>query len=1079
MRSLSLLIFLVFLATVAYSQSPHGDLKGVDCSSCHNPENWSIDTKSLNYDHSKTGFPLVGQHQNADCQACHTTLKFEGTPENCVSCHTTVHANTISTDCQTCHTPSGWGVKDVLPLHERSRFPLFGAHQTADCGQCHKNYEVRQFEPVQTDCFSCHSQDYYATVAPNHPMNKFSKDCSTCHDTRAINWRSQNIDHSFFPLTGGHSKPGCFDCHSSASFAGLSQDCYSCHRPDYEATLNPNHVAGNFSKDCKTCHTINGWVPASFDHNLTAFPLTGRHTTVNCASCHTQGYAGTPKECVSCHQTDYSSTTNPNHTAAGFPNTCETCHTTAGWTPAQFDHDGPFFPIYSGSHRNQWNACGDCHTNSSNYQLFSCTTCHEHNQADMNQEHQGIQGYRWESSACLSCHPDGNAEGAFNHSTSQFPLTGSHLTMECSGCHTSGYTTQPPLDCYSCHQSGYQQTTKLNHALAGFSQDCTECHNTTAWATTSFNHAIYAGFTLQNSHANKTCVQCHETTYSGTSGQCSSCHLSDYQLAQDPNHVAGNYSQVCSQCHTDIGWSPATFDHTIVNFPLTGRHTTTQCADCHTTGWSNTPNQCNGCHLTDYQNAQNPNHIGAQFPQTCQDCHTSVGWTPATFDHDGQYFPINSGKHRNEWNNDCRSCHEVSSNYAVFTCVSCHEHNRTDMDQEHQGVQGYIYASSECFACHPDGTSDGAFNHTTSNFPLTGNHVTLNCSQCHTSGYTNTSNECISCHQSGFNQTNKLNHTLAGFSQNCTECHNTSGWTQTTFDHTVTTGFALQNSHSVQTCVQCHETTYSGTENVCQSCHLQDFQGTTNPNHVTGNYPQVCANCHTDIGWAPATFDHTIVGYQLTGKHTTVPCAQCHTTGYTGTSEVCESCHLDDYNAATNPNHAAPNFPKVCDECHTTTAWRPSTFNHDQQYFPIYSGEHRNEWNNNCLTCHTVPGNFTSFSCINCHEHNQTSMAQEHQGVANYQWNSQRCFDCHPDGESRPAKKNDHGAYLISGKHASVTCNECHTGNNSQPQCLNCHQEEFTIAHKLQRVNTNCWECHTTFSFNINGNIPRKLERVD
>ncbi len=863
MRILSLLSCLIFLAVAGYSQSPHGDLKGVDCSSCHNPENWAIDTKAMNYDHSKTGFPLIGRHKNADCKSCHTTLRFDGTPENCVSCHTSVHANTISTDCQTCHTPNNWLVKDVLPLHEKSRFPLFGSHQTADCGQCHKNYEVRQFEPLQTDCYSCHSKEYYATSVPNHPMNKFSKDCSTCHDTRAVNWKSQNVDHSFFPLTGGHSKPGCFDCHSSASFAGLSQDCYSCHRPDYEATQNPNH------------------------------------------------------------------------TAAQFPNTCGNCHTTAGWTPAQFDHDGPYFPIYSGKHRNQWNACSDCHTSPSNYQVFSCTTCHEHNQTDMNQEHQGIQGYRWESSACFSCHPDGNAEGAFNHSTSQFPLTGSHLTAECSGCHTSGYTTRPPLDCYSCHRSGYEQTTKLNHSLANFSQDCEECHNATAWGTTSFNHSIYAGFTLRNRHAQINCNSCHETRYSGTSGQCSSCHL------------------------------------------------------------------------TDYQTAQNPDHIGAHFPQTCLDCHTDAGWTPATFDHDGQYFPINSGAHRNEWNNDCRTCHEVSSNYAVFTCTSCHEHNRTDMDQEHQGVQGYLYASTECFACHPNGTSDGAFNHTTSGFPLTGNHVTLNCSQCHTSGYTNTSSECISCHQTGFNLTNRLNHTLAGFSQNCTECHNTSGWVNTTYNHTSSTGFPLTGGHSNRTCVT------------------------------------------------------------------------CHATQYTGTSQVCQNCHMDDYNAATNPNHTAPNFPKVCDDCHTTAAWRPSTFNHDQQYFPIYSGKHRNEWNNNCLSCHTVPGNFATFSCIDCHEHNQTSMNQEHQGVANYQWNSQRCFDCHPDGDDRPAMKNDHGAYPISGKHASVTCNECHTTGTAQPQCVTCHQEEFTMAHKLQRSNTNCWECHTTFSFDTDGIVPRRLERID
>lgn len=711
MRNLSLLIFLSALFNVVVAQSPHGDLKGKDCGNCHNPQNWIVDTKKLDFDHSATRFPLKGQHSSVDCQTCHTTLKFEGTPVTCASCHTSVHKNTLSNDCQSCHSTESWLVKEILPLHERSRFPLFGAHQTADCGMCHQNYEVRQFEPVQTDCYSCHAKDYFATAVPNHPNGKFSTDCTMCHDVKAVNWRSSNINHEFFPLTGGHSRPSCYDCHNQGSFAGLSRDCYSCHQPNFEAAKNPDHVLGNFSKQCQTCHNINAWVPAQFDHNLTTFPLTGRHTTVQCSSCHTQGYTGTPKACVSCHQTNYNATTNPNHLSASFPTTCESCHTTTGWQPAQFDHDGPFFPIYSGKHRGKWNACGDCHTNPASYADFTCTSCHEHNQNDMNSEHQGIQGYRWESSACLACHPSGEANGAFNHQLSPFPLTGAHVT--------------------------------------------------------------------------------------------------------------------------------------------------TDCALCHTTGYPNTPN------------------------------------------------------------------------------------------------------------------------------------------------------DCFSCHQTGYNLTNKLNHTLAGFSQNCTECHNTSGWVSTTFNHSTTTGFPLTNAHSTPVCSACHETTY------------------------------------------------------------------------TGTVSECSSCHIDDYNAATNPNHLSPHFPTICSDCHTNSAWVPSTFNHDAQYFPIYSGKHRNEWNNNCLSCHTIPGNFASFSCIDCHEHNQTSMNQEHQGVANYQWNSQRCFDCHPDGNNGPTLKQDHSFYPISGKHTSVTCNECHSSEGGKPECIQCHQEELTSAHKLEASNTRCWECHNTFSFKIDGVTPKKPERID
>jgi hypothetical protein len=69
------------------------------------------------------------------------------------------------------------------------------------------------------------------------------------------------------------------------------------------------------------------------------------------------------------------------------------------------------------------------------------------------------------------------------------------------------------------------------------------------------------------------------------------------------------------------------------------------------------------------------------------------------------------------------------------------------MDDEHQGVQGYIYESNACLSCHPDGSKGNAFNHINSNFPLTGAHTSLNCQQCHQSGYSGTPTECVACHQ--------------------------------------------------------------------------------------------------------------------------------------------------------------------------------------------------------------------------------------------------------------------------------------------------------------------------------------------
>ena len=121
--------------------------------------------------------------------------------------------------------------------------------------------------------------------------------------------------------------------------------------------------------------------------------------------------------------------------------------------------------------------------------------------------------------------------------------------------------------------------------------------------------------------------------------------------------------------------------------------------------WAGSDPTCVACHQNDYNQANDPNHVSAGFPTTCESCHTTSSWDGATFDHDGSYFPIYSGKHRNKWAS-CSTCHVVPSNYAVFECTVCHEHRRSEMDSEHDDVGGYVYQSQACYNCHPTGEAD-------------------------------------------------------------------------------------------------------------------------------------------------------------------------------------------------------------------------------------------------------------------------------------------------------------------------------------------------------------------------------------
>jgi len=79
-------------------------------------------------------------------------------------------------------------------------------------------------------------------------------------------------------------------------------------------------------------------------HQLTAFPLTGFHATLDCETCHppaAQGqmqFLNTQADCQSCHMKDYNAARNPDHRGGGFPTECATCHNSIGWKTANFDH---------------------------------------------------------------------------------------------------------------------------------------------------------------------------------------------------------------------------------------------------------------------------------------------------------------------------------------------------------------------------------------------------------------------------------------------------------------------------------------------------------------------------------------------------------------------------------------------------------------------------------------------------------------------------------------------------------------------------------------------------------------------
>ena len=397
--------------------------------------------------------------------------------------------------------------------------------------------------------------------------------------------------------------------------------------------------------------------------------------------------------------------------------------------------------------------CGDCHKNN----VFSgtpnqCVGCHG-GQRPAEPDHTALP------ETCQACHNTAAWKPAALDHEQFYPLTGKHVTAECGECHKNGQFSGTPNKCIGCH--GDQRPLEPDHS--GLPEACQACHTTSAWLPAALNHDQF--YPLTGKHVVADCAQCHPNgRYAGTANQCVGCHAQDKAGAADPPH--DSLPDGCSACHSTAGWRPAALDHDQF-FPLQGQHATAQCEACHVGGrYDGTPTACIGCHADDKARADVPPHGG--FPDTCQECHTAAGWSPADFDHAG-FFPL-VGRHaqlpcaecheggryagtprdcigchaadkagaqpshaaypntcttchtQNAWTpatynhrfpvphrtaRQCAQCHLDQSDFGNFSCIDCHEHNQASMNRVHQGeAAGYQWNSQACYRCHPTGRGD-------------------------------------------------------------------------------------------------------------------------------------------------------------------------------------------------------------------------------------------------------------------------------------------------------------------------------------------------------------------------------------
>jgi hypothetical protein len=535
----------------------------------------------------------------------------------------------------------------------------------------------------------------------------------------------------------------------------------------------------------------------------------------------------------------------------------------------------------------------------------------------------------------------------------------------------------------------------------------------------------------------------------------------------------GNLNVPCQNCHTADAWRPIRavpeFDHNQTRYPLRGMHQAVTCIQCHVKPvFTNVGQRCQDCHADIHRR---------QLGANCEQCHTVRGWQVSVqqIQQHINRFPL-TGAHAAV---DCDACHKGGANSKFQTmstaCFSCHTADFKAATSPNHAAAGF---GTTCDSCHgTDNWLNVKFDHGSVGFPLSGGHAVppRQCADCHiNNNYNITSTACVTCHLKDYQGASNPNHVAAGFSQTCNLCHNTTSWSNASFNHSQT-GFPLTGMHTVppRQCTDCHVNgNYNLTSTNCITCHLKDYQGTTNPNHVSSNFPQTCDSCHNTSSWLNATFNHNSTGFPLTGSHTVPPrqCSDCHiNNNYTLNSTLCYSCHQQDYISATSPvPHTG--FPTTCESCHDTVLWTDGKFNHSATGFPL-TGSHTVP-PRQCTDCH-VNNNYAlnSMLCYSCHQKDYTGTTNPAHSAAGFPTQCELCHDTVVWTDS--IFNHNNTPFPLTGSHTVPPrqCTDCHVNGNYTTlptACYGCHQTDYQNttnpghATQPQFFPQTCQNCHNT-----------------
>ncbi len=560
-------------------------------------------------------------------------------------------------------------------------------------------------------------------------------------------------------LSQAHAKlegmSNCTQCHEIGEKV-LDSKCLSCHKEIQTLINNKKGLHANpevIRKDCFECHSDhNGrnfdmvrFDQDNFKHVQTGYKLEGKHETIDCNKCHKSEFISD------------SEFKKRKSTFLGLNQECLSCHD---------DFHQKTLP----------KDCKQCH----DFEAFKPATQFDHNKADfkLSGKHLDVD--------CKECHKETTRNGR------KFQEFTGIAFEDCKSCHKDPHESQLPGDCKSCH-------TELDFKLFN-GQD-------------SFNHSA-TNFKLNGKHAEVDCFACHKESTDPkiifqdrlriTENNCVKCHKDQHE---------GKFGLDCAKCHTETNFlalkSMKSFDHSLTDYPLEGKHLEVDCKQCHKQRYTQAINfsACNNCH-TDYHKGEfKENGI---IPD-CVTCHSLLeGFDYSLFTlekHQETQFPL-KGAHLAT---PCFACH-VGEKEKRWTfrnlgpdCNNCH-------NDIHQGyISKKFYPDNDCKACHVNESWSQitTFNHSNTKFKLEGKHTEVECRACHfiektdnnvvtIQKFANLDSQCASCHENQHGDS----FAIAGVTD-CKRCHVTNSWFPENFNHD-TTNFPLEGKHQEIDCRACH-----------------------------------------------------------------------------------------------------------------------------------------------------------------------------------------------------------------------------------------------------------------------------------